>query len=536
MLSPSTEAPAGAIAEATRQPGSPLAEPRVGLIRSPGLVNTFALSNVVAPPLGLAYIAGSLRAAGIKSTIVDSTGLDLDRLTKLDYAECLSIGLPMNEAVARLPENADVIGVSCMFSSSWPYDRRMIGLIRERFPHAWIVVGGEHVTACADWILENYGDVDACVLGEGEETFVELIRTLRAGGDLADVAGIAYRRDGKVVTNPRRSRIKDIDAIPLPDWTEIPIENYMDRGLGHGCTNTRSMPLMASRGCPYQCTFCSSPQMWTTRWYARKPSDVVDEMETYIERYGAENFDLYDLTAILRKDWILEFCDLILKRGLNITFQLPSGTRSEALDDEVLTAMKSAGCHAINYAPESGSPTTLKAIKKRVTLEKMEASMRTAAKLDLKVMVNVVLFPMDTPKTVRETFGFMFRSARAGVHDMTFVPYSAYPGAELFNEMQATGKVPPLSEEHFTSLLTHSDLSSSNSNNPHFTTAQIGRMRLGFLFLFYTSQYLFRPQRIFYNFRNIIRNDTRTRAEQTLRRLLVRVWRLFVTRTVNEAT
>jgi anaerobic magnesium-protoporphyrin IX monomethyl ester cyclase len=508
----------------------------VCMLKSPALLKAFALSTLTAPPIGLAYLAGSLKSAGIGYQIVDAVGENLDQILPLDYCDGYSIGLSMDEIVARIDPRSDVVALSCMFSSSWPYDHRLIAKIRARFPEARIVVGGEHATACADYILGTCPQVDVCVRGEGEETFIELIRALRAGGDLSAVAGLVFRDGGgRIVRTEARKRIRDIDAIPVPDWEQVPIENYMTRGLGHGIANLRSMPLMATRGCPYQCTFCSSPQMWTTRWIARTPAMVVDEMEFYIRRYGAENFDLYDLTAIIKKDWIVAFAGEILRRGLKIEYQLPSGTRSEAIDEEVSELLFRSGCRQMNYAPESGSAESLKRIKKKVKLPRLEQSLRGACKHGLKVMVNIILFPDDTRKDVIETFKFMLRCSWLGLHDIAFVPYVPYPGAELYNQMVGDGRLPPMSDEYFISLLTHSDISSAKSHNPRFSARQVQMIRLAFLSTFYLSSYLFRPYRVLFNLKNIIWNTPATRGERTFRLLAERVLKIFGRRAARPA-
>ncbi|UYN97345.1 MAG: B12-binding domain-containing radical SAM protein [Enhydrobacter sp.] len=499
----------------------------VCLLKSPALLKAFALSTLTAPPIGLAYLAGTMKASGIGHQIIDAVGESVDQIVALDFCDAYAIGLTMDEIVARIDPRSDIIGLSCMFSSSWPYDHRLIAKVRQRFPRATIVVGGEHATACSDYILETCPAVDICVRGEGEETLVELIGVLRREGDLTKVAGLAYRDEGKVRRTEARKRIRDIDAIPLPDWDQIPIDKYMQRGLGHGAANLRSMPLMATRGCPYQCTFCSSPQMWTTRWMARTPSMVVDEMEQYIERYRAENFDLYDLTAIIKKDWIVAFAREILGRGLRIEYQLPSGTRSEAIDEEVSEILYRSGCRQMNYAPETGSPATLVRIKKKVKLPRLEQSLRGACRHGLKVMVNIILFPDDTPRDVFETFKFMLRCSWNGLHDITLVPYVPYPGAELYDRLVKEERLPPLGEEYFISLLTHSDISTAKSHNPRFSARQVQWIRLAFLALFYSSSYLFRPHRIFVNLRNVVRNTPETRGERVLRSLAERLVKIF---------
>ena len=118
---------------------------------------------------------------------------------------------------------------------------------------------------------------------------------------------------------------------------------------------------MAPRsGCPYQCTGCSNPKMWTTRWVAREPQKVLEEMKKYLREDAVDNFDFYDLTAIVKRAWIVEFCELVIASGLRFTWQLPSGTRSEAIDAEVSRLPYASGCRNLSYAPESGSKAVLR--------------------------------------------------------------------------------------------------------------------------------------------------------------------------------
>ncbi len=497
--------------------------PVVSLVKAPYLTNAYALSTLITPPLGLAYIAGSLKANEIGCEIIDAVGEDIDQISPLDYCEGYSIGLTMEQIVERISDNADMIGLSSMFTNGWPYDAGLAALIRKRFPDASIVVGGEHASACADYILNTCPEVDVCVHGEGEETIVELLRCVRSKDSLDDVAGITFRKNGKPHTNPRRNRIADIDAIALPDWRSVPLEKYMSRGIGHGSFNARNMPLLATRGCPFQCTFCSSPRMWTTKWSARTPSMVIDEMEGYIAAYNVENFDLYDLTAIIKKSWIIEFARGIIDRGLSITYQLPSGTRSEAIDEEVVDLLYESGCRNFNYAPESGSPRTLEAVKKKVKLPRLLKSLKFAAKRGMSVMVNIILFPDDTPSDVLKTFKFMIRCAWAGADDITFVPFVPYPGGELYDRLVGEGRLPPMSDEFATGLLTHSDISSVKSCNPHFSERQVHYIRLLFLAMFYSLSFLFRPSRVVKTLRNLWMKKPATRGEKTFLMLVRRL-------------
>jgi radical SAM superfamily enzyme YgiQ (UPF0313 family) len=125
---------------------------------------------------------------------------------------------------------------------------------------------------------------------------------LQRGRALADVAGIACRIDGRAVRTPARQRIRNLDELPRPAWDLFPVEKYHEGGFTYGVNPGRSMPILATRGCPYRCTFCSSPAMWTTRYYVRDVADVADKIASYVERYAVSNVDFYDLTAIIKRD------------------------------------------------------------------------------------------------------------------------------------------------------------------------------------------------------------------------------------------
>jgi radical SAM superfamily enzyme YgiQ (UPF0313 family) len=236
--------------------------------------------------------------------------------------------------------------------------RELLHKLRAAFPKVAIVCGGEHFTAVPELSMEQ-APIDFLVLGEGEETAVALFRALELGLDHAVIPGIVYRAaDGTVQKNPRRDRIKNVDQIPWPAWEYFDIEAYSSNRLVSGIYYGKTVPILATRGCPYQCTYCSSPNMWTTRWFAREPKDVIDEIETYHKRYGATNFPFQDLTAILKRDWVVDFCNEVERRGLKITWQLPAGTRSEIIDEEVASLLVRSGCRSLNFAPESGSERT----------------------------------------------------------------------------------------------------------------------------------------------------------------------------------
>jgi radical SAM superfamily enzyme YgiQ (UPF0313 family) len=411
----------------------------ITLINPPGIKTFSGLQmHTPNPPLGLAYIAAALEEAGFAHRVIDGTGEALDAVSPYpDRDDFMVQGLTVDEIVHRIDAGTDVVGISCMFSTLWPLTHRVAVAVREKFPQALFVLGGEHGTAVPEHVLAT-SPFDVVVLGEGEDTFVALLRARAAGRPLDEVTGIAFRRDGQVVSTGLSARRRDVDAIPWPAWDEFPIGEYIERHQTNGINLGRSMPMLGTRGCPFQCTFCSNPGMWTQRWIARG-------------KYQVTNFDFQDLTAIVKRQWILDFCRELIRRGLNITWQMPSGTRAEVFDAEVADLLYRSGCRALAFAPESGSPAILKAVKKQVDLDHMLTAMRAAVRRGLKLSCFIVIgFPDDTPATLRHTLSLIRRMAVLGVYDVAVSKFVPYPGSALFRRLQREGKV-ELDDEFFVS-------------------------------------------------------------------------------------
>ncbi|MBT7937166.1 MAG: cobalamin B12-binding protein, partial [Nitrospina sp.] len=315
---------------------------KVCLIEPPKFVSlTNFVSTISMPPIGLAYIAAAIREEGHDVTVVDGPG-SAPRNYHLFKDEIRVRGLTREQIIERIPYDSQVIGLGCMFTSHWVYVRELVSEIRKLFPTAFLLMGGEHVTGFPEFSLEQ-APLDSVVLGEGEETIVQLLEHVEKGLPLEDVLGIAYKdAEGVVRVNSRRNRMKGIDSIAQPAWDLFDIQKYNEVNQPHGSSQGKFMPMLATRGCPFSCTFCTSPNMWTTEWIPRDYKRVVDEMQEYQNSYGATDFQFEDLTAIVRKDWIGSFCDEIISRGMKITFQLPSGTRSEGIDFEIATKLKAA--------------------------------------------------------------------------------------------------------------------------------------------------------------------------------------------------
>lgn len=477
------------------------------------------LSLVAMPPIGLAYVASSLREAGIDVTVIDAVGEGVSRLTPYDPRRSVLVrGLGNEEILERIPPSTSLIGVSCMFSYQWPTVAVLIDAIKSRHPSVPIAVGGEHPTGLPEEVLHT-SRADFVVLGEGEETAVALAKVVDAGGDPASLAGIGYRDGaGNARLNARRARIAEIDSIPPPAWDLFNLEAYLAHNQPHGAARGRFMPMLATRGCPFQCTFCTSPQMWTTRWSARDPKCVVDEMERYVRNHGIHDFQFEDLTAIVRKDWILAFCAEIERRELSLTFQLPSGTRSEAVDYEVARAMKAAGCNEFAFAPESGDERVLKAIKKKVKLPHLFE----AAKQTMEAGINVgcffiVGFPEDDFRSVANTYRAIIRCAWMGMSSINVNAYSPQPNTESFRALKQRGRIQSLDDDYYMGLFTFQGLSPKTSYNDRFGPGMLTAMVVAGFALFYLVSFLRRPSRLWTTVRDVFRSTSSTKTGRAAR-------------------
>ncbi len=480
------------------------------------MVPAHNITTIFTPPLGLAYVAGALREVGFEVQFIDAVGDSLDTRHPTDY-DCYLYGLSPEQTIKKIDPDTNIIGVGFGFSFEWPTCRDLVNDIRKKFPDALLLGGGEHVTAMPEQTMRDSA-LDIGLLGEGEETAVEVAQAYADGTlELTKILGITYvSPSGEVMQNDRRPRVRDLDDIAWPAWDLIPIENYLERGYGFGVNRGRSMPIMGSRGCPYQCTFCSNPSMWTTRWIPRDPDLLLDEMQFYQEKYGAENFDFYDLTAIVKKSWILDFCRKIEERRMNFTWQLPSGTRTEAIDGEVASLLYRSGCRNMSYSPESGSPAVLKRIKKKIHPDSVIDSISQATKNGVNIKCNIIFgFPGETFKEVCESYWFIARMALAGAFDVSVWAFSPYPGSELFDEI-AGKRGFKMDDDYYNSLRSYADSSSTVSYSEHISNQKLKRLRTIGVGIFYITSWLRFPIRPFLIIWNLAIGRQESRAEMAL--------------------
>ena len=497
----------------------------VALVRPPVLQRAASLSLYGAvPPIGLAYVAAVLRADGHRVTVVDAAGEAIDQTVVVESAAggLLRTGLSDAEVLARIPSDVDVIGFTHMFLHEWPDLRTLIAEVARARPSARVVLGGENATAFWRWLLPQAPAVTCCVLGEGEQTMRSLLARWADDQPWEDLQGLAMMTDAGPVDTGLSERARDPGDLPRPAWDLLPIEAYLGQRDPHGVHRGRSLPILATRGCPYTCSFCSSPDMWTTRYATREPEDVVAEMVDAVDHWGVENFNFCDLTAIVRRDWILAFCGALERSGLDITWQLPTGTRSEALDAEVLAAAHRTGCRNLTYAPESGSVRMLKRLRKRVSPPAMLESLAAAHRTGLVTRINIIIgHPDERRDDTLASLRLLLSAAVRGCDDAAVMVFSPYPGSQDFAELLEAGEVELTDRFCYLALTRTGGL--HRSWHPDWGPGRLHAMQLGMLLAFYGTAWATRPVRAAAAARSLVTGRESTQVDQFLRTKLAQV-------------
>jgi radical SAM superfamily enzyme YgiQ (UPF0313 family) len=468
------------------------------------------------PPIGLAYIAGSLKQNKIPFQIIDGIGEEINSLYKIKNTEFTLRGMTYEQILSKIDPETRIIGLSVMFTAEWSSHKILVKRIKEKFPKAFIFLGGEHASSTWKRILSTDNSVDACVVGEGDETIVELYKAIISGANFEDVPGLATRSEKGPQRKNLRKRIKEIDEFVV-DWDQFPVEHYLAEKSGMNTLNLRAMPILASRGCPYQCTFCSSPTMWGTNYYTRKPENIVKEMIELKERFQVEHFDFTDLSTTVNRKWTKELCGLMINAGLDVSWQFGPGTRSEVFNEDVFNLFKDSNIYKISFAPESGSKETIKKIKKNINLDKMYESIKLAVRMKIHTKCQFIMgMPDQTVKEMIESSWFIIRLAWIGVDDLSIYVFSPYPGSEISQGLEDEGY--DISDNDYANMVY------TRINNTSMPETQVIKHSRLTLFIFttflmmvsYSINYLCHPSRVLLIFINLFKHKPRRTMEMLL--------------------
>ncbi|MCU0332918.1 MAG: B12-binding domain-containing radical SAM protein [Ignavibacteriaceae bacterium] len=365
-------------------------------------------------PLGILYISAYLKEHGIHNTIFDTTFSSKNELKKYLVDE-----KPNYIAVyVNLMTKLNVLDIIKYIKST------------DSIKNAKIILGGPEVRYNATDLLEH--GADFVVIGEGEETTLELINRLemKNGSDFKNINGIGFKDDnGEIIFNAERNLISDIDTLPFPNRSGIDISKYQEAWKKHHGLDAISVSTM--RGCPYTCRWCSRAVYGLT-YRRRSPEKVVEELQKIKDEYNPDTIWFVDDVFTISHKWLSGFYDELKKNNLKIKYECIS--RADRMNEDVIKTMKETGCFRVWIGAESGSQRIIDAMDRRVKVEQVREMIQLAKKHGIETGTFIMLgYPGETEKDIEETISHLKKS-----NPDLFTITVAYPirGTELFQEIE----------------------------------------------------------------------------------------------------
>jgi len=393
-------------------------------------------SPAIIPPLGLAYLAGYLRKHGYSDVHILDAMFPKDRIIRTENTA--RYGLTDEELFKAISEyNADIIGISCMYTVHSSDAHNVARIVKEINRNIPVVFGGAHSSTFPKLVLEDK-NVDIVAYSEGEETLLDIVRTVEQNGHYRNIKQIYYRMDDVIMQNPNRELIGDLDKIPFPARDLLDMNLYLDDKISQYGMRAPTTTMITSRGCPQNCTYCTIQQVWgTKKWRAHSPKFVVDEMEHLHKEYGIQELGWLDDAAGTRKKRIIEICDEIIRRKLDIRWTTPNGIAHWYLDEKTLDKMKAAGCYRITFGIESGNIETRKSFGKPFKLEQATRMIKYANKIGMWTICTFIFgFPNEDRNAIEDTIKY---ATTCGTDMAVFYLLCPHPGTEIYEEFKREG-------------------------------------------------------------------------------------------------
>ncbi|MFX1315907.1 MAG: B12-binding domain-containing radical SAM protein [Promethearchaeota archaeon] len=377
------------------------------------------------PPLGILYIMAYLRKEGYESILIDQ------HATKI----------PTDRVLEQLKRyDPDIVGFNTLTDINMGIRATFIAkLIKNWNPNIKIVFGNCHATFNHDRILKKYSFVDICVRGEGEITFFELTKSLEKNQNLKDVLGITYRENGKIMINPDRPLIKDLDDLPFPERKACGDIQYCQNYGGVNADYGKFTTIQSSRGCTYNCTFCCQSKLSHKRWRNRSISHVIKELE-YLESEGYTNLYWVDDNFTNNPQRAIKLFREMQRNKLKFIWVCDQ--RVDLVSNLLLYEMRKTGCRTIAFGIESANQRILDYLNKRITPKIAVDATRKAKKsgIDFIMGTFIVGLPTETLTEIKKTFYF---AQKLDIDYPQFHIFGAIPGTQIWDNLVNEGKINP---------------------------------------------------------------------------------------------
>lgn len=380
-------------------------------------------SNIVSTqyPINIGYLVAYLKRHNIDCIVRD---FEVEVYSEENFFESVRKEKPL------------VIGFSCM-TPHISHAAKMAKLIKKYFPQVLTVIGGVHATAIPKQTLDEFPQFDLIVLGEGEQTLLELYQKISDSQSIKDLRGVAFREAHSVIVNPARPFIEDLDQVPFPERNLLDIKFYkkshVSRGFSRKVTNIAE--IMCSRGCPYNCIFCASKIIHSKKVRYRSAGNIITEMGELINEHGVKHFSFLDDNLTIKYEILEAVCRYMQSR--NVTFDC--FVRVNDIDEKKMAIMVAGGCKKISFGIESGSPRILKLLKKGTTLEQVDNAFRISRKAGLPTIeatFMIGIHPDETIEDIEMTKKLIYKLRPDILCVFIGVPF---PGTELNKIMKERG-------------------------------------------------------------------------------------------------
>jgi len=384
------------------------------------------ISEPSLPPLGIASIAAYLEKFEIPVKIIDASILNLS------FPQLIKILKKINPCVIGITAQTQNINRSVTTAN----------IIKNEFPDIPIIFGGPHPTILPEETLKAVPAVDFIVIGEGEVSTLEIINAIYSNRNFESIKGIGFRKNQTIKINSPRPYIEDLNILPFPARHLLPLTLYKPNPLLYKRTPVTSA--IVSRGCPYQCKFCSKT-IWGNNIRERSAEKVFEEILLLKNEYNVNEIVFLDDVFTLHKKRVIEICDLILKNKVDISWSCI--TRVDAINRALLLSMKKSGCHQIAFGIESGNESILNLINKRITLDQVKKAFEICRKVGIETRAYFILaFPTETREMSYQTIAFAKKINPDYAYFYIYVPY---PGTELWEIAEEKGQILNRDWNHF---------------------------------------------------------------------------------------
>lgn len=350
-------------------------------------------------PIGLGYLAETLDNNNIDYGIMDMT-----------------LGYSFKDLSRKIKQFLPDLICVTMMTYMYKYNYEFIEKIKKNFPYVKIAVGGVHMSTLKEKVMEECKAIDFGVVLEGEHVLVELCR----GNNLENIKGLIYRKNNKVIFNGKRDPIMDLDLISFPTYKKFEIEKY-----------PKNINIISSRGCPYQCVYCSVKHVTSNIFRARSPKNIIEEIKYWYYK-GYRSFSFMDDNFTLVRERVEDLCNEIKKSDMkDLIFDFPGGVRADKVDYKLLKLMKEIGSKSIAFGVESGNDLVLKNLKKGSTIRQMEQAIKAAVELGYNVHLFFLIgSPGETIEEVKESIDL---ALKYDIKAATFYNLFPFPGSELYD-------------------------------------------------------------------------------------------------------